>query len=232
MSIRQEFDLSKYLVVGPENTLGRPVREIVRLALAGGFTFFQIRSKEADAAELICYTCEAAEEIAAAGKSDQVALVVDDRLDVVLAARACGAKVDGIHVGQTDIPVEICRRYLGEESIVGLSARTDELFQYVKTVDVSDIDYFGAGPLHETATKADCGLNAEGQVVTRSFAELAELAKVSPVPVVVGGGVKLADLPELAKTGVAGFFVVSAVAGAENPETAAKALVIAWDANA
>ena len=74
-------------------------------------------------------------------------LLVDDRLDVILAARKQGIKVDGIHVGQSDIPVEVCREYLGNDSIIGLSARTHELLDYIKTADVSQIDYFGAGPL-------------------------------------------------------------------------------------
>ncbi len=159
-----------------------------------------------------------------------MALVVDDRLDVVLAARMQGIKVDGIHVGQSDIPVEVCRKLLGEEAIVGLSARTDELLDYVKTADTSCIDYFGAGPLHETDTKPDCGRDSSGNIITRTFEELHELADVSPVPVVVGGGVKLKDIPELVGTGVDGFFVVSAVAGAENPEKAARGLAEAWKA--
>ena len=146
-------------------------------------------------ARLIELTRQASDVIAQAGKSDEVALLVDDRLDVVLAARKQGIKVDGIHVGQSDIPVEVCREYLGDDSIIGLSARTHELFEYIKTADVTQIDYFGAGPLHETKTKPDCGLDLNGKVITRSFADIAELAKLSPIPVVVGGGVKLADIP-------------------------------------
>lgn len=228
MSIRKELDISAYLVVGPENTEGRPVAQIVKDAVGAGFTCVQIRSKQASALEMIGLTRQAADVIAAAGKSETVALLVDDRLDVVLAARKQGIKVDGIHVGQSDIPVEVCREYLGGDSIIGLSARTHELFEYMKTADVSQIDYFGVGPLHETSTKPDCGLDVDGKVVTRSFADLAELAKLSPVPVVVGGGVKLADLPRLAETGVDGFFVVSAVAGADDPKTEASKLVDTW----
>lgn len=228
MSIRDKLDISAYLVVGPENTLGRPVEDIVGAAVRGGFTCVQIRSKEVSARELIECTRRAAEVIAENSVSERVALVVDDRLDVVLAARMQGIKVDGIHVGQSDIPVEVCRKLLGDDSIVGLSARTDELLEYVKTADVSCIDYFGAGPLHETATKPDCGRDSSGNIITRSFDELRELARLSPIPVVVGGGVKLADIPELAATGVDGFFVVSAVAGADTPEKAARELSGAW----
>ena len=228
MSMREKLDISAYLVVGPENTLGRPVEEIVGAAVRAGFTCVQIRSKEVSARELIDCTRRAAEVIAAEGYSGSTALVVDDRLDVVLAARMQGVKVDGIHVGQSDIPVEVCRKLLGEDAVVGLSARTEELLDYVRTADTSQIDYFGAGPLHETATKPDCGKDSKGNVITRSFEELRQLAKLSPIPVVVGGGVKSADIPELAGTGVDGFFVVSAVAGAEHPEQAARELVEQW----
>jgi thiamine-phosphate pyrophosphorylase len=155
---------------------------------------------------------------------------VDDRLDVVLAARAAGIPVDGIHVGQSDIPVAVCRQYLGPDAVIGLSARTRELIDYVRTVDISDIDYFGAGPLHETATKPDCGQDESGRVITRSLDEIAELARISPIPAVIGGGVKLADIPDLKRTGIAGFFVVSAVTEAADPGRAAAELVSAWQA--
>lgn len=230
MSIRDNLDISAYLVLGPENTLGRPVADVVAQALAAGFTCVQVRSKVAGARELVACTREVARVIAEAGRSDEVALLVDDRLDVVLAARDAGVKVDGVHVGQSDIPVEVCRKYLGEDSIVGLSARAHEMREYIATADMSLVDYLGVGPLHETATKPDCGLDADGHVITRDFEELSDLARVSPKPIVVGGGVKAADIPALARTGVAGFFVVSAVCGAEDPHAAAAELVDLWRA--
>ncbi|AGC68818.1 thiamine biosynthesis bifunctional protein ThiEC [Thermoclostridium stercorarium subsp. stercorarium DSM 8532] len=228
MSIRKNLDISAYLVIGPENTNGRPVKKIIKDAVEAGFTCIQIRSKVASARELIELTREAAEVIALLGKSDNVALLVDDRLDVVLAARKQGIKVDGVHVGQSDIPVDVCREYLGEDSVVGLSARTHEMIEYIKTADVSGIDYFGVGPVHETMTKPDCGLDTDGKIKTRSFEEIAEIVRLSKIPVVVGGGVKVADIPQLARTGAAGFFVVSAVAGADDPKQAALELVNAW----
>ena len=230
MSSRKSLDLSAYLVVGPENTSGRPVAQIVKDAVEAGFTCVQIRSKAASARELIELTRQAADVIAEPGRAKQVTLLVDDRLDVVLAARKQGIHVDGIHVGQSDIPVEVCREYLGSDSVIGLSARTHELIDYMKTADASLIDYFGVGPLHQTGTKPDCGLDRDGKVVTRSFSDIAELAKISPIPITVGGGVKLTDLPKLARTGADGFFVVAAVAGADDPKAAAAELVKAWKA--
>ena len=146
MSNINKLDISAYLVVGPENTKGRPVAAIIQDAVNAGFTCIQIRSKVASAKELIELTRQAAEVIKEAQKSQEVALLVNDRLDVVLAAIKQGIKVDGIHIGQTDIPVDVCREYLGEDLIVGLSARADELFEYIKTEDVSQLDYFGVGP--------------------------------------------------------------------------------------
>ena len=217
MSIREQLDISAYLVIGPENC-SRPVEEVVASAVGEGFTCVQIRSKISSAREMISILKKSARAIDELGKSDSVALLVDDRLDVVLAARAAGIKVDGVHVGQSDIPVDVCRKFLGENSIVGLSASTAEEFS---VADISNIDYFGVGPLHSTATKTDAGLSL-------SFEKISALVKVSPLPIVVGGGVKLKDIPALVKTGVQGFFVVSAVTNALDERTAARELVNAW----
>lgn len=231
MSMRDVLDISAYLVIGPENTLGRRVADVIRQAVREGFTCVQVRSKECSARDLIDYTVAASQVLNDEGVSESVALLVDDRLDVVLAAREAGAKVDGVHVGQTDIPVGVCRKLLGEHSIVGLSARATEMLDYVKTADMSLVDYLGVGPLHETPTKKDCGLAPDGSIIIKNFEDIRQLVEVSPVPIVVGGGVKNNDLPELAKTGVDGFFVVSAVCGAKDPQAAARELVGTWRAN-
>ena len=131
MNMRKKLDISAYLVVGPENTLGRPVGDIIRAAVENGFTCLQIRSKTASARELIALCREAADVLQALGKAEDVVLLVDDRLDVVLAAREAGIKVDGIHVGQSDIPVAVCRKFLGPEAVIGLSARTQELLDLI-----------------------------------------------------------------------------------------------------
>ena len=160
----------------------------------------------------------------------RVAAVVSNKADAggLAFAREQGIAVDGVHVGQSDIPVEVCRKLLGPDAIVGLSARCEEMLEYVKTADMSLVDYLGIGPLHETETKRDCGRAADGSIITKSFEDLAALHAASPVPIVVGGGVKTADLPQLKATGVDGFFVVSAVCSADDPCAAAKELVDTW----
>lgn len=92
MYVKEKLDISKYFVVGPENTNGRPVERMIKAVVDAGFTCIQIRSKEASAIEMINLVKKSADIIAEAGKSDEIALLVDDRLDVVLAARELGIK--------------------------------------------------------------------------------------------------------------------------------------------
>lgn len=228
MNMRSVLDISAYLIVGPENTKGRPVPEIVRSAVENGFTCVQLRSKTASAREMLRLCAQTADLLTSLGKSDEVALLVDDRLDIVLAAREAGIKVDGVHVGQKDIPASVCRRLLGPEAVIGLSARADALIDYVTHCDTKDMDYFGAGPLHATPSKPEAGRTPDGRMVTRSLDELTQLHRVSPLPVVVGGGVKAADLPALKACGVEGFFVISAIAGADDPAAAAHRMTSLW----
>ena len=194
-------------------------------AVRGGATFLQLRAKRATTEELISAYAEIRDELEREGLAGKVPFVIDDDVEAALAVGA-----DGVHVGQTDIPVEACRVLLGHDAVVGLSARADEMLEYVKTADMSLVDYLGVGPLHETPTKTDCGLAADGTIITKSLEDLAALHQASPVPIVVGGGVKVADIPAVAQTGVDGFFVVSAVCAAPDPHAAAQELVQAWNA--
>ncbi|MDR1695428.1 MAG: thiamine phosphate synthase [Endomicrobium sp.] len=227
-SLRKTFDLSFYFVVGPVNTKGRDFGDVVRQAVKGGITFLQVRSKVSEGRELMALGRIAAGEISKAGKQDKIALVIDDRVDVARALMLEGVKVDGVHLGQSDIPVEAARQILGEDAIIGLSARSRDLFDYLKKFKTGIVDYFGAGPLRPSQTKPNCGM-VDGVVLTRSFDEIRKLKSLSPLPVVIGGSVKAKDLPALKATGVDGFFVVSAVSEANNPFEAAKELSEIWN---
>ncbi|MFT8704760.1 thiamine phosphate synthase [Bifidobacterium aquikefiricola] len=227
-SLRKVLDISAYLVIGPENTNGRDVATIVKEALAGGITCVQLRAKHSDASEIIALARQIAEVIEAAGKSDSVAFVIDDRVDVAWECRCMGIKVDGVHVGQTDMDVHYCRQLLGDNAIIGLSAATDKLVDLVNELDEGVIDYVGAGPVHPSVSKPDCGVGDDGQMHVLAVQGISRLADISRYPVVAGGGVSVADVPELARTKAAGWFVISAIAGADDPQKATEALVKAW----
>ena len=228
--LRDAFDLSFYFVAGPENLNGQDFRQVVRQAIQGGITFLQIRSKIVEAVELMNLGRIAAEEIKSEGKDNKVALVINDRVDIAQALRLEGIKIDGVHLGQSDVPPEAARKILGEDAIIGLSARSRDLFDYIKSYKSDIIDYFGAGPLRKTDTKPDCGL-VDGIVLERNFDEIKALKSISPLPLVIGGGVKYEDLDALKATGVDGFFVVSAITGAKDPLAAAKSLAEKWFKN-
>lgn len=102
-SMRDSFDLSAYFVVGPQDCKGRPITDVIDDALRGGASFIQLRVKDADAKDLTDMARDIAQIIEDNNKSDSVAFVIDDRVDVVWQARSKGIKVDGVHIGQTDM---------------------------------------------------------------------------------------------------------------------------------
>ena len=151
-SMRGCFDMSAYFVVGPQDCKGRPVTDVVDDALRGGATFIQLRAKDADAKDITEMARDIAQIIEDDGKSDSVAFVIDDRVDVVWQARNKGIKVDGVHIGQTDMEPREARALLGEDAIVGLSAETESLVKLINELPNGCIDYIGAGPLHVSTT--------------------------------------------------------------------------------
>ena len=157
-SMRGCFDLSAYFVVGPEDCKGRPVTDVVDDALRGGATFIQLRAKKMDAKELTETARDIAQIIEDNNKSDTVPFVIDDRVDVVWQARNKGIKVDGVHIGQTDMEPREARALLGEDAIVGLSAETESLVKLINELPAGCIDYIGAGPLHVSTTKPEASV--------------------------------------------------------------------------
>lgn len=230
-TMRDRFDLRAYFVVGPDDTKGRPVADVVAAALRGGATFVQLRAKHADARELTDMARAIANVIDSAGKADTVAFVIDDRTDVAWQCRHLGIKVDGVHIGQDDMMPEQTRAMLGPDAIIGLSAETLQHIATANALPDGVIDYIGAGPLHYTATKPEAAaVEADGTKHALGIAGAQSLCDASRYPVVVGGGVHTDDIPALARTTAAGWFVVSAIAAANDPESATRQLISAWAA--
>lgn len=228
-TMRDRFDLRAYFVVGPDDIKGRPVADVVAAALRGGATFIQLRAKHADARELTAMAEAIAAVIAQAGKADTVAFVIDDRVDAAWQCRELGIKVDGVHIGQDDMMPEQARALLGPDAIIGLSAETLPHIKTANALPDGTIDYIGAGPLHYTATKPDAAaVEADGTKHALGIAGAQLLCEASRYPVVVGGGVHADDVPALARTAADGWFVVSAIAAADDPERATRELLQAW----
>ncbi|WP_306319989.1 MULTISPECIES: thiamine phosphate synthase [unclassified Streptomyces] len=210
-------DLSVYLVTDPDQcaALGRTVADTVARAVAGGVTAVQVREKRAGGREFLRTVLDVAEVL-----PEHVALIVNDRVDVFLAARASGARVTGVHVGQSDLPAASVRQLIGDDAVLGLSAATREEVR-AAAKDPARVDHIGIGALHATRTKADAPapLGHEG---------FAELVRGSPLPAVAIGGVTPEDLPHLRAAGAAGAAVVSGICAADDPRTAARTYADAW----
>lgn len=209
-----------YLVTDTALCGPRGVVDTVRAAVAGGVETIQVREKDAPAADFYALVLAVAE---AAG--DRATVLVDDRVDIYLAARAAGARVHGVHVGQTDLPAELVRTLVGPDAVVGLTANTPGHLEALAALPPGTVDYLGAGVIRPTRTKPD-------HPEPLGVAGFADFAARTPLPVVAIGGIVREDLGALRAAGATGAAVVSAICGAADPRQAAAELVRAWRAGA
>ncbi|CAM3788662.1 thiamine phosphate synthase [Isoptericola cucumis] len=215
--------LATYLVTDTAQCGDRGVVDVVTAALAGGVTTVQVRDKTASGRDLLALTRAVAH--AAAGRAT---VLVDDRVDVFLAARATGAPVHGVHVGQRDLPAEVVRQLVGatnpdgSRAVVGLSASTLDEVSAVHDLPAGTVDYLGVGAVRPTATKPDhpAPLGVDG---------FAAVARATSLPCVAIGGIAVDLVGPLRRAGAAGAAVVSAVCAAPDPAAAAAALAAAWE---
>jgi thiamine-phosphate pyrophosphorylase len=176
--------------------------ETARAAVVGGATIVQLRDKHASTTSMI--ETGLALKQALAGTSAR--LIVNDDIE---AAMAIGA--DGLHIGQDDIDALTARRLIGPDMILGLSVETEAL---AAAVDADLVDYAGIGPVFATPTKLD-----HKQPI--SFAGLARMVDLCPVPSVAIGGLKAVHAADALLAGADGIAVVSAICGTSDPQAAA-----------
>jgi len=204
MPFRPEF-LHLYLVTDRAMLQRRALAAMVREAVAGGVTAVQLREKDAGGHDFYRLALELKEVLAGTG----VPLIINDRVDVALAAGA-----DGVHLGQHDLPLAAARRLVGESMFIGLSVNT---IAEARQAEAEGADYLGAGPAYATATKLDTDpeLGPDG---------LRRIVDAVSIPVVAIGGINAANLPSLRGLGLAGVAVVSAICASPDPRHAAAAL--------
>ena len=198
--------LDVYFVTDRNLSKGRPIEDIVAAAAQGGATIIQLREKACSTREFIDIGNRVKDILA----PYNVPLIINDRLDVALAIDA-----DGIHVGQSDMPCNIARKYLGPDKIIGLSV---ESIQDARDAEALDVDYLGVSPIYFTPTKTDFKreLGLDG---------LHEIKSFSRFPLVGIGGLNATNAGDVIKNGGDGVAVVSAICSADNPEAATRELV-------
>lgn len=210
------IDLSLYLVTDSAQSAhaGRSLAHTVQQAVAAGVTVVQVREKDASSRDFLAQVRTIADVLPA-----HVPLIVNDRIDVFLAARAAGARVAGVHLGQSEVPAELARQLIGADAILGVSAATPETLAEAQHAGV--VDYVGIGPLNATTTKR----NAPAAL---GIDKLAQLRALTPLPAVAIGGITAADLGAVRAAGFDGAAVVSAICAAADAHAATLALRDAW----
>ncbi len=179
--------------------------EITRLAIAGGADTIQYREKSGSTREMI----EIARNMKRLCLEAGVTFIVNDRLDVAIAAEA-----DGVHLGQDDFPIPMARQILGEGRIIGGSAATlDEARKCLS----EGADYVGFGPVYPTSSKDDAGPVSGIDI-------LKQVVEIIPLPIIAIGGVSAENIPDVMRTGAHGIAVISAVCCQDDPEEATRIL--------
>jgi thiamine-phosphate pyrophosphorylase len=183
----------------------RSLEDIVMQAVQGGIASVQLREKHLATRAFV----EAAARLKALLTPFGIPLIINDRVDVALAAGA-----EGVHVGQSDMPCELARRLMGPSALIGLSVET---WEDVERAQNQPVDYLGVSPIFATPTKTD----------TRQAWGLAGLARIraySRHPLVAIGGLNATNLQDVIRAGAEGIAVVSAICAASDPLQAAQEL--------
>lgn len=176
----------------------------VEEACKGGVTLIQLREKERTTREYLTL----AEKVHEITKKYNIPLIIDDRVDVALAVNS-----EGVHVGQSDMPVAIARKLMGDDKIVGATAKT--VPQAVEAYE-QGADYLGVGAIYPTTTKV--------KTVLTTVDTLKEIVKAVPIKVNAIGGLNKDNIGVLKGGSIDGICVVSAIMKADDPCIAAKEL--------
>jgi len=200
----KKLDTSLYFITDSTGLEENVFLYQVEQALSGGVTIMQIREKDKSTREYM-HLAEKVHEIAV---KYNVPLIIDDRLDVALAVGA-----EGVHLGQSDMPVNTARKIVGDNMIIGATTKTVE--QALEAVK-NGADYLGVGAIYPTTTKV--------KTVLTSVDTLKEICKAVSVPVNAIGGLNKDNCHVLANTGISGICVVSAIMKSPEPRKAAEEL--------
>jgi len=208
------LDLRLNAIVDPQNAGGHDVADLARLCAEGGATLVQLRDKVSETGAMV----EAARAIKAALAPYAVPLVVNDRIDVALAAGAAGA-----HVGPDDMAVADARRLLGPHAIIGLSIKS---IAEAEAAPIGLIDYVGSGGVYRTLSKQQKNAPIGPEGLARIVAVLRRRAQEQQkeLPLCGIAGVDASNAAAVIAAGADGVAVISALSGAPDPAAAARTL--------
>ena len=189
--MKPKIDYSIYLVTDRDLMSTETLEEAVEQAIIGGCTLVQLREKDCSSLDFY-HTAVKVKEIT---DKYNVSLLINDRLDIALAVDAAG-----VHVGQSDLPVSVVRKVIGDDKIIGISAGTlEDALQGQR----DGADYLGVGAMYATGTKKDAN--------PTSMEELKKIRENVSLPIVVIGGINEERVKDFKGTGIDGLAIVSAI---------------------
>jgi thiamine-phosphate pyrophosphorylase len=203
-------DLRLYALLDPERAGGRDLAALGREVVAGGATLVQLRDKHGSTRRLI----EETRAIKAALAGSGVPVLVNDRVDVALAAG-----VDGVHVGQDDMPAADARRLLGPSAVIGLSVKT---IAEAQAAPLDALDYVCVGGVFVTASKDST--SAPIGIAGLKILLAALRARLPDFPIGAIAGIDETNAGEVVSAGADGVAVISALSLAPDPSDAARRL--------
>lgn len=183
--------LKLYAITDRSWLAGKTLMEQVEQALKGGATMIQLREKHLDEAAFL----QEAEAMLELCHRYQVPLIINDRVEL---AKKVGA--DGVHVGQSDMQLARAREILGEEAIIGVTAKT---VAQAKAAEAGGATYLGSGAVFGTSTKTDA------KAMTLDLFE--EICESVSIPVVAIGGIQEHNIEKLAGKKMTGFAIISGI---------------------
>ncbi|APW42630.1 thiamine phosphate synthase [Rhodoferax saidenbachensis] len=197
--------LRLYLVTDQVSLLGHTLTDVMMAAVQGGVTCVQLREKQLTTRDFVAQ----AMALSALLRPLHIPLVINDRIDVALACNA-----QGVHLGQSDMPVELARSLLPPEVFIGWSVETmDDVTRSASL----PVDYLGVSPVFATPTKTDThtpwGLDG-----------LRRVRAITALPLVAIGGIHSGNALDVLRAGADGLAMVSAICSAPDPRLAAQTL--------
>jgi thiamine-phosphate pyrophosphorylase len=203
---RPHFLSNLYIILDPSVCPARPLVEVLKTAAEAGASLFQYRNKTASMKDAYVEALALRQAAAKAG----VLFIVNDRCDLALAVDA-----DGVHLGQGDLPLDLARKVMGPDKLIGISTHNSD---QVREATAGKPDYLGFGPIFKPSSKQDHDpvVGLEGLRAMRSLTSL---------PVFAIGGIQIDQVREIIHAGADGVAVISAILKAQDLSHVVKAFL-------
>lgn len=201
-----KVDFRLYVITDRRKTRGRPLEEVIQNAIDGGAAAFQLREKDIPSRDLLTLALK----LRSVTRDSGCSLFINERADIVQAVDA-----DGLHLPKNGLPVEVARKIVGEERLIGVSTHS---LEEARKAEQGGADFITFGPLFYTPSKARYGPPV-------GLKSLEEISKKISIPVFGLGGIKSGMIKDILNAGAFGISLISSVISAGDVKKATEELL-------